>query len=115
MHIGGRELCTFRRVANPCVNFQAGKVSGAWQDFRANRGKVIEQTGFRDCAPVMWGAGMSQNHPLQDKRGDSCLSPRHLGEGKMKNSGKSGLHEPSSQKTKAVAPLSFVLSVFGHT
>lgn len=72
-------MCTFRRVANLCVNFQAGKVSGAWQDFRANRGKVIEQTGFRDCAPVMRGAGMSQNHPLQDKHGDSCLSPRHLG------------------------------------
>lgn len=73
MHIGSRGLCIFRRVASLCVDFQAGKVSGAWQGFRVNRSKVIEQTGFRDFVSIMWGARVSQDYPLQDKHGDSCL------------------------------------------
>lgn len=63
----------FWRVANLCFDFQVSQVFGTWQGFRVNRSKVVVQTGFRHCVAIMWGARMNQNHPFQDKHGDSCL------------------------------------------
>lgn len=85
-----------------CV-FQAGKVSGAWQDFRAHKSKVIEQTGFRDCAPVMWGARMSQTHLLQTSMVTHACHPGTWEvEGKIKNSrqvGTTGALESEDQNS----------------
>lgn len=95
------------RVANLRVDLMVNKVSGTWQDCRVNRSKVILQTGFRGCVPIMWGARMSQNHPLGDQHGDSCLNPGtwEVESRRSRVQGQPGIHELQSQKTKTILPI----------
>lgn len=74
---------------------------------RVNRSKVIMQTGFRGCVPIMWGARMNQNHPPGDQHGDSCLNPGswEVESRRSRIQGQPGIHELQSQKTKTILPI----------